>query len=292
MTDENNNENTGENESTGKEWVGHLPEFARNWAEVQQAETMEALFNRFGEQRSYIGGAIRIPSDDASADVMAEFHDKLMNKVPALMKTPDLEDQASVDQLLKRLGRPEEATGYSMPEGEDLSFGEDQAAELQSLAHDLGLTKKQFEKFAAGMGKQTALKESNLKDHLSGEVTKLQEAWGLSAEAKFQETLNFAKQAGAPQALVDAISNKSADSETMMWLNNLAQGLGEKQNADFNANNSAGGSMTPDEAQTRITEILDNREHPYHSGDKGARGKMHDLMALANPSKNYSTSFG
>ena len=104
MTDAQDNQEAGNN----TEWQQAIPEFARNWGEVTQASDMDALFNRFGEQRSHLGNAIKIPSEDAGEDAMTEFREKLMNKVPSLMETPDLEKEETINALLKKMGRPDQ----------------------------------------------------------------------------------------------------------------------------------------------------------------------------------------
>lgn len=283
MTDENNsNENNG-NEG---EWQSALPEFARNWPEVQQAKDLESLFNSFGEQRSHLGRSIKIPGEDAGDSDWQEFNTKLMNKVPTLMQTPDLENQESVNALLKKLGRPDEAKDYIF-ESDDVAFGDGKLEEMKVMALDLGLTKAQFKKLAENVGQQGQQILNDQADQNKSELSRIQEEWGLSAEAKYQETVNYAKQSNMPKHISEALANKQLDAETVFWLNSIAKNSSEANNQDFNSGNSNGFSMTPSEAQSSINEILSNPEHGYHRGDKGARGRMHELMQMADPTKDY-----
>lgn len=281
-------ENLGGEGNEGREWVESVPEFARGWGEVEQAENMEALFNRIGEQRSFLGNAIRVPSEDASEEDRSAFHNKLMEKVPELMLTPDLDDQEAVTGLLKRLGRPDDVKDYGDLEAEEVAFDEGQLDNLKGLAHELGLTKKQYKALAEKIGKDNFEAQESSKEFGLQNVNEIQEKWGLSAEAKYQETVNFAKQAGAPEVLVNALIEKNVDSDTVFWLNGLAKNLGEAANTSFAPQNSGGDVLTPDEAQEQINEILGNPNHPYHKGDGAARKKMHKLMQLKDPTKKYA----
>lgn len=269
-------------------WSEALPEFARDWNEVKQSDSMESFLNRIGEQRSFLGSAIRIPSDDASQEDIDSFDQKLLDKVPSLMKTPDLENPDSLNMVLKKLGKPDEASGYGDVEGEDVHFDEGQLDELKNIAHELGLTKKQFSKFVEKVGKENFETRSLEGEYTAGEVKRIQEEWGLAAEAKYQATLNFAKQAGAPEQLVDALVNKQIDADTVFWLNSMAAKIGEDGKASFEPNNSTGSVLTPAEAQERINEILSNPNHGYHKGDPASRAKMHEYMKLANPDRKYA----
>jgi len=90
---------------------------------------------------------------------------------------------------------------------------------------------------------------------------------------------------------VEALNAKQIDANTVFWLERLSQGMGEKANVDFNANNGNGAIMTPNEAQEKIDEMLSNAQHPYHQGVTSARKRMQELIALANPDVTYTTSF-
>lgn len=269
-------------------WAEAVPEFARNWDEVKNAEDMTALFNRFGEQRSFLGNSIRIPTEDASESDIAAFKQKLKDKVPSLMETPDFDDDDSVNDLMKRLGTPEDTDGYIAPELEDVTFADDDLANMRSLAKEIGMTKRQFKKFAEITGRKNSESRAELENANKESIASIQKEWGLAAEAKYQETLNFAKKAGAPEGLINAMESKTIDSQTVFWLNGLAKNVSESTNMDIQANNSNGSNDSPLEAQAKINDILSNPDHPYHKGDDIARQKMHKLMQAANPERYAS----
>lgn len=271
--------------SGGEHWSNAAPEFARGWDQVKDSATPEDFYNRVGEMRTYMGNSLRIPSEDASGDDMQAFYDKLQNKVPGLMPTPDFDNPDALKAVLKQMGMPEEASGYGDVAGDEITFGDGQLDNLKAMAKDLGLTKKQFEKFAAKVGAENFQGQSASIEQNAEAVTAIQTEWGLSAEAKYQETLNFAKSAGAPEALVTALVNKQIDAPTVFWLNSLAQGTKEGSSVSFQPNNTSGNTMTPMEAQERITEMLGNMDHPYHKGDATAKKRMHEYMRQAHPER-------
>lgn len=279
------NEAAAENTNTETHWSENAPEFARGWDQVKDSATQEDFYNRVGEMRTFMGQSIRIPGEDASPEARNEFNQKLMEKVPALMATPDFDNADSMKDLTRRMGRPEDITGYVDIQGEGINFTEGQLPELKSMAMELGLTKKQYEVFATKVGTEGGLSAVAYKDKIKEEHGKIQTAWGLAAEAKYQETINFAKQAGAPQELVDGLTNKIIDAETVMWLNTLAQGISEKSNTSFQANNSSGETMTPLEAEERMNEMRSDMNGPYQSGNAAARKRMHELMRIASPGR-------
>ena len=285
----NENGDTGDGgDGGGDHWSASAPEFARGWDQVKNSDTQEDFYNRVGELRSHVGNSIRIPGDDASAEDVQAFHTKLQEKVPGLMATPDMENEETISGLLKRMGKPDDVSGYSDVSGEELTFNDGQLADMKTLAHDLGLTKKQFEKLANKVGGEN-FKASDVKtESNAANIKQIQTEWGLSAEAKYQETVNFAKAAGAPEALVNALIAKEIDAPTVFWLNSLAKGSSETTNVSHQPNNTSGNVLTPMEAQERINEMLGNPEHAYHHGDTIARKRMHEYMELANPEKYAS----
>lgn len=280
-------ENSG-GEGGGEHWSSAAPEFARGWDQVKNSETQEDFYNRVGELRSHVGNSIRIPGEDASAEDVQAFHTKLQEKVPGLMATPDMDNEETLNGLLKRMGRPDDVSGYSDVSGEELKFNDGQLADMKGLAHDLGLTKKQFEKLATIVGGENFVSADKATESNAANITAIQTEWGLSAEAKYQETVNFAKTAGAPEALVKALVAKEIDAPTVFWLNALAKGSSEKSNISHQPNNTSGNVLTPMEAQERINEMLRNPDHAYHHGDTIARKRMHEYMELANPEKYAS----
>ena len=279
MSDENTN---GDNQAAGNDWRTALPEQIREWPEVAQADTAEGFWKRISDQRSHIGNSIRIPTEDASDEQWGEFHTKILNRVPALMRTPTGADDESTTQILRQLGAPEKAEGYAAADAAE-SLGENELAFYREAAHEAGLTRKQFDKVIGKLSRRTSdnklVAEQQHKDELKG----LADEWGLAAEAKYQNVVGFAKSVNAPETLVNALESKQVDAATVRWLASISTAF--KESSIPSSDPFAGKSMTPSEASAQINDILFNKEHPYHKGDRAAKEKMHELMKFANPQK-------
>ncbi len=270
-------------EGENNNWYDSFPESVQQWDEVQNSSGPEQFWQRITSHRQHIGQSIRIPSDEASADDMNAFYDKLQKRVPNLMPVPDIDDPDGIKAVLTKLGMPENADSYGEIEGDQYKFAEGQLDKLKGLALNAGLTKSQFQKLAEQVGTTTAEELNAAEDFKTQTEAEIKETWGMAADERLKETTSFLKQSNAPENLINAMSNTDLDAATVMWLHSLAAGIGETQeggNHPDNAPNNA--ALTPFEAQERIDEMLSNRQHPYHRGDKRARARMHELMAMAN----------
>ena len=146
------NENGGEN---GGNWYDSFPAEVQQWDEVTNSQSPDQFWQRITNHRQHIGQSIRIPTEDASSEDMQAFYDKIAKRAPNLMPTPEADDENAVAEVYKRLGLPENATGYGDIEGDTVAFNEGQLDQLKQLAHEAGLTKSQFAKLAQKIGENT-----------------------------------------------------------------------------------------------------------------------------------------
>ena len=273
------NENGGEN---GGNWYDSFPAEVQQWDEVTNSQSPDQFWQRITNHRQHIGQSIRIPTEDASAEDMQAFYDKIAKRAPNLMPTPETDDENAVAEVYKRLGLPEDVKGYGDIEGDTVAFNEGQLDQLKQLAHEAGLTKSQFAKLAQKIGENTLNDNNALEDARNAVINELKNDWGMAAEDRLKETNSFLKQSGAPDSIGEALANNNLDAATTKWLYELAKNVHEtsegssQNNGNFNSN-----SLDPFEAQERITDILGNKNHPYHRGDKRAQEKMHNLMKAA-----------
>lgn len=273
-------------EENNTNWSESFPEEVKQWDEVANSQSAEQFWQRIGSHRKHIGQSIRIPSEEASTEDMNAFYDKLQKRAPNLMPVPDQDDPEAVKAVFSRLGLPEEANQYGDIEDDSLQFNEGQLDTLKGLAFNAGLTKSQFESLARQVGTKTAAESLATKEAQEEAQKALKEQWGMTAEDKLKETKTFLERSSAPQNLVDLMAANGVDADTTLWLHKLSEGMGEN-NEMSNQNNGAGGgngTLAPYEAQERINEMLNNRQHPYHRGDARARTRMRELMAMANVS--------
>ena len=269
-----------------QEWAANFPEEIRGWDEVKNSQNPEQFWQRITSHRQHIGQSIRVPSEDASVEDMNTFYEKLQKRAPNLMPVPSLDDADANAAVMKRLGVPEDKDAYGNIEGDEIAFQEGQLDTLKNLAFNAGLTPKQYEALAKQIGESTANDLSNLATQKTEATNKLKEEWGITTEDRLKETQDFLRQSQAPQNLIDAMSNTDLDADTTMWLHDMAKNIGESSEASAQKNSfEQSNKLDPYEAQLRINEMLNNREHPYHRGDERAREKMREYMSMANPSQ-------
>ncbi len=263
-------------------WKEDLPESVQNWDEVKNSETAEKFFEQIASHRSALGQSIRIPGEDADAEVVTAFQQKLIDKVPGLVKTPS--DGATEDELAswyKSIGRPEENTAYTMPELEGEVSAEAITA-LREQAHQANLTPAQFKRLAKQVfeGQLTAAEEAKV-THAAG-LGELQKKWG---EA-YKEKRDLAEQVRS-QYLAHIPEGDSIGAATIEALAALGKQLGGKESSNINSTTGQqkGGAITPDEAQLKIGEMLQNKDHAYwnrkDAGHMAARRKMSELNRMA-----------
>ncbi|MCK5317795.1 MAG: hypothetical protein KAJ55_07760 [Anaerolineales bacterium] len=266
-------------------WADALPEQMRTLTEVERAKSLDSFIENMKTTREYVSNAIRVPTENAGEADMQAFYEKLQKHAPNLMPTPDMSNPDSVTEALKRMGLPDDMKGYEDIEGDAVAFVEGQFDTLKQWAHEAGLTRAQFQKLGQLIGADTYTQQSERDSALKEQMGKVSEEWGLSAEAKFKETLDFAKASDAPQAMIDALENRQIDAATVFWLNQMAANMSENAEASGQDTRVNSNTLTPYEAQQQIREIQMNRDHPYYNGDPKAQERMHELMRMANPER-------
>ena len=271
-------------------WFDALPEQMRDLPEVGRAKSLDSFIDNMKTTRDYVSNAIRVPTENAGDEDRQAFYDKLQKHAPNLMPTPDLANPESVSEALRRMGLPENVDGYEAIDGDGVSFVDGQFDTLKKWAHDAGLTRSQFEAFAKAIGADTYNQQSEAEQASKAELDAISKEWGLSAEAKYSEVVNFAKQSDAPAAFVEALANKQINAETVFWLSKMAAGAAESAQASGQDTRTMSNTLTPYEAQEQIREIQKNREHPYYKGDPKARERMHELMRMADPERYKDVS--
>jgi hypothetical protein len=274
------------------DWKASLPEPVRAWDEVKTSDTPDKFWGQVSDMRSHLGTSIRIPGPDASQEAIAAFHQKLREKVPTLMPTPNPDDEASVLNTYKALGHPEKPEDYTVP-----TFTAPQGVQLDTspiegfrpIAHKYGLTKKQFEGIVNEMTQASIQAASQQQQAMDSEVGSLNTEWGHAFDQNYKKALDIAEKTQAPPALIDALRASKAQAQTVKWLHKLADAFRGEPQAGGDKNTSV--VMTPGEAKQRVAEIMNNRQHPYwvadHPNHRAAMENMLELRKFADP--NAST---
>lgn len=284
----------GGDKSAGN-WIDSLPDNIRTWDEVKNSDSPEKFWNQMSNMKSHLGTSIRIPSKDAGKEAIEIFHTKLMEKVPGLMKAPDPTNPEDVKALYKRLGAPDTPDGYTLPEIKDLSGKTVDPKTLdmslvdvfKPLAAQAGVTTDQFKLIVDGIAKHNFQNHATLTEAKQKDHDNLSKEWGAAFKQNTDIVHTFLEKVNAPPNVLEAVKGGFADSATMTWFHKLAtQTLGNSGDW-IKDENLAKGTLTPQEAKLRISEIRNNPEHPYYKprdpAHQAARDLMRSLYLMADP---------
>ena len=99
--------------NTTSDWRSSLPEDIRSAKAFDSVKDVNSLAKQFLDAQSHMGNSIRIPGEDAGQEAIDAFNQKLMNKT-SLMQRPETPED--FDSVFKSMGKPEDASGYAVPE--------------------------------------------------------------------------------------------------------------------------------------------------------------------------------
>ena len=282
-------------------WSDSLPEGVRDWDEVKNSDGADKFWDQMTNMRSRMGSSIRVPGEDAGTEDITAFHDKLKAKVPGLMNTPNFENDETMQDLYTRMGRPSEAKGYVTPEFKD-ELGKDipgldlsMAETFKEVAHKAGLSQAKYAEIVTSITNTNIAAHGQLVAAQQADQDKLAQEWGAAHDRNTKIVENFISKSDAPESVSNAMKAGLMDRNTMVWLHSLAtKTLG--RGADFQTDDSNKGVMTPDEAALKISEIRNNKDHPYyHKNDPGnaaAKKLMRSLYLLKNPKTGTNAAPG
>lgn len=264
----------GNNEGDTQDWRSALPEDIREAESLKNFEDVGQLAKSFVETKAMQGNSIRIPGEDAGDEDKKEFVDKLLNHVPDVMLKPNFEDDEQSTEFFRSIGMPEKPEEYEIPEVEGVKVNEDRANVLQGLAHKHKITKSQFAGFMKDLNAIDAQVMQQRKEQAEENQKALAQEWGVKYDANISAAAKIAELTGAPSSLLEAVKNKEAGPETMKWLLELSQAIGGEGSA-FNDQQGGGNAsgMTPAEADAKISEIMNNKKHPYWDSHHPEHGK-------------------
>lgn len=272
----------GEEDQVTESWMDGLQSDELKSSEaLKQFSDLDSLAKGYSDLKAYQGSSLRIPGEDAGDEARAEFNQKLLEQVPTLMVRPDFNDENLSNDFYKSLGRPDEYSGYEIPEVEGIQIGEERAKALQEIAFGEGLTKKQFGSF---LEKTLALDVAEMQS--STEASE-QSMVALKQELGYAFTETLAEAEKVRAGFFPQIDQAQLDPTTIKSFAAIAKQLGSEA---VNLAGQAGvkePTLTPAHAQEKINEINMNATHPYwvagHPDHDAAVQKMLSLMRLAKP---------
>lgn len=189
---------------------------------IKDFTDVNALAQAHIDTKAMVGKMIRIPGEDASADDVKAFRDKLLAGDMGVLPTPDLNDPAEAAAYFLRMGAPEKDDGYTKIEG----MTDDRFAALSKMAHAAGISDKQFTQVASQMvdGDNT-ITDGIIATRDEGIAT-LKTEWGEAYGQKFARAQRLAEATKAPEMLINAIRDGNVDAATLRWLDSVAASIG------------------------------------------------------------------
>jgi len=264
-------------------WRDVLPESMRTNGVLETATTIESLAKMAIDGRNLANTALRIPSEDASAEVQAEFRTDLMGKMPDLMFKPNEENPKGFTEIARIMGMPESADGYTIGDMPDAI--KENIGKIAALAHKANMTDDQFKAIAEGIiGDYKESSDLNT-GNIDIERGKLKELWGDAFDKKMGLAEHFAKQVGFSDDFVNAIKEGTIGSSDMQALDKVIAGF-EGEGVDIGRQpGNQDVVMTPSDAEERINDIMGNKGHAFwdasNPGHKAAVDKVVKLGEYA-----------
>lgn len=262
------------------DWRQSLPPELKDNPSLQDVSDVQTLAKRFVDTKAMVGGSVRIPTSEAGQEAVDAFTAKLLEheNLP-LMRRPDPENPETLDSVYKTLGRPDDPSGYAMPEGADAeAFGA-----IAAKAHELGLSKQQFEALSSvEVGRTKAVMDNLESQRLEG-VGQLKGEWGLAFPEKVSRAADMAKATHAPEKLVEAIGAGAVDAATLRWLDSIADSLGTEGSPMAGQINNVV-TLTPSDLQQRIDDrtrrILDEKDMSQAEKERLIQSNVEDMNNL------------
>lgn len=268
-------------------WKDSLPEGIKDWGEVRDSKSEDSFWEQMSNMRSMIGQSIRIPTDDASKEDKAAFNQRLIEKVPNLMQKPDADNVDVMDAFYNQMGRPEEAASYSAPElnaPDGILLQDGLADNFKGIAYKHGLSQKQYEgvikDYTASTVEDAQVQLAEQQNAMKG----LNDEWGM----KFDNNMEKAE-AVRVKYFNDVIPNLNmAGADTVKAFANIADRFGKEGSSNLiEETRERTNVVAPNEAQERLNEILNNKDHDYWDAHAPAHQQAVDkvvtLTKQANP---------
>lgn len=281
MSEETGTETSGGDSGS---WLNALPEPLREAPFIGKAQNLDDALGKLAHAAQYMGTAVKMPSPDADAEAINAFFDKVKD-VPGMTRLPTPDDEEGYNSLLSKLGRPEEPSEYALPEVGEFEWSDDQSSELRKYAHEAGLTKNQFAKFAEKIAEQQ-LSTNRMNNETKMEIRKeLRLDWGDTLEDREALIRGWLDKSDAPESMRSLLDEKSLPVDTMKWLHGIAkQFKGDVQPIREDGASPTQGLDTM-QAREKIQEILN---HPaYFDAADPRHGdmvkQMVEMQKLANP---------
>lgn len=271
-------------EETPPEWLNDLPEPLRAAPFLSKAKDAEDAVGKLAHAAQLVGTSVRIPSEDAAEEVKADFYAKLA-QIDGVARLPLSDDEEGLNELLTKLGKPNEYTEYKLPDLEDFEWDEDNATQLRKYALEAGMTNKQFDKMARQIAQQELDADTASENELEVARKELRTEWGDTLEERESLIRGWLEHSEAPESMRELFEDKNLPLTTMNWLYQTAKQF--KGNVNPITRDGKGGAptVTPAEAREKIAATIADMTSMRETDPRyeDMKRKLVQLHRLANP---------
>jgi hypothetical protein len=177
-----------------------------------------------------------------------------------IMAVPDSTDQAALDQVYNRLGRPDKPELYGLPKDAE---GSDTNKWMAETMHKLGLSAQQAKALFEANKARTDGLQQKATERINGEVANqlaaLKTEWGAAFEANEQLAASTLARFGLDAKAIAPLKESVGGVNLMKFLVAVGKGMGEGSFIEGGGIRNPNAPMTPAEAKNTIKERMKDR---------------------------------
>ena len=273
------------------QYIDSIPEQYRETPSIRDAGSMEALLQQHVNLEQKMGNSLSFPGDDADDDQLNEFYSKVNERAPGLTRIPTDDDADSWKALYGKLGRPDTADGYTLPE---IEYGDgDNKQKLdqgkygegfRAKAHELDLSGKQFTGIMQYFGDETIANMETAKEAHDATMATLKAEWGDATDSRVARVQALVKEQGGDEA-ANAFGDIGNNPAVLMMLDKMADALMEESSLPGKgpAGEAATRSAIEDDIATlKNNEAFMDRKHADHERTVNRVNSLYEKLETFN----------
>lgn len=282
-------------DNANDQWIESLPEALRTApffkpGEDGTARTVDQVMSDLTNAAQHMGNSLRFPGPDAGVDDVTSFQGKVLEKVPGLMKVPDIDNADTMAGIYDSLGRPKSLDDYKAPEVEGHSWEGQDMGKMKARAHKLGMSQNQFNNMLSEMATDNMASKGIRETEQTEQMSGLKTEWGDTFDNRMDAVKQLINGDATPPEFKKAIEAGTLPANTLRWLYKMADSVGGEGGELKGQGKEQQGAITPNEAEAQISEIMNRPEYwdAASPQQKVLKAKVLDLAKMADPDARQS----
>lgn len=245
---------------------------------VDMPDNVNDLVKAYNDSQSYIGSSIRIPSDEASAEDLQAFNEKIISKSNKLGYKLNMDDEVSVNNTYQQLGAYDSADKYFdffKEQNKETEFNADAITELSTFAKENRLTNNQFKALADKVITDTNAKTIDVSKVQEDKVNTLKKELGMTYDDVITKATKLS------DIYLGGKDVNSLDNELIQSLGKIYDQLDDNKVTTLanEARHVSSEYLTPSEATRQHQDIMGNSNHPYFTATGADKQTQIDRMS-------------